>query len=104
MSDFLAISLGGVVGAQYVQGEKQRKLQKEALEDQRKTQAEQQARAINQRSVEDMRERQLNQQQPDIATLLANAAKPQTPSSLLTGPGGVDPSKLNLGRPKLLGE
>lgn len=99
-AQMIALAVAGTsVAVQYDQGVKQRKAQGDAMR-QAKQQADAQAkeadRAFNRQ----------NQKSPDIAAMLsANrlAAKSGGSSTLLTGPTGVDPNQLMLGKNTLLG-
>jgi uncharacterized protein HemX len=62
--------------------------------------------AQNQQKVAAQEFARANQKQPDVAQLLDTAAVLGTRgagSTMLTGPGGVDPLQLQLGRTSLLG-
>ena len=73
--------------------QQQRTYQKSALEMSRK-----------QADLADQANNRANAKAPDIAALLAgNQAPGGVGSTMLTGPGGVDTSKLTLGRNTLLG-
>lgn len=97
------ILAGAAVGTGVAQGEQARRAQKKSLRQQEETQRQSLAAAVNDKQLSDMQERRASQQAPDVNSLLASASTPKQ-SSLLTGPGGVDPSKLILGKTKLLGE
>ena len=92
-----AVAAGAYVGYQGYQANKanqqQRAYQKSALEMSRK-----------QADLADQANNKANAKVPDIAALLAgNQAPGGVGSTMLTGPGGVDTSKLTLGRNTLLG-
>lgn len=73
--------------------QQQREYQKNALDLSRK-----------QADLADQANNKANAKMPDIAALLAaNKAPGGVGSTMLTGPGGVDTSKLTLGRNTLLG-
>lgn len=83
----------------YDQGQKANKLQKESMQ-QAKQQADQQAKAA------DMATNKANMKKPNIAGMMdanAAAARGGLSSTMLTGPMGVDPSVLTLGKSTLLG-
>lgn len=85
-------------------GNQARTRQKDALTEQRKAQQQAEAQVLSEQREQDQERARLNQKQPDVASLLATAQKPISSPTLLSGPTGVDPGLLTLGRPKLLGE
>ena len=92
-----AVTAAAYVGYQGYQANKanqqQREYQKNALEVSRK-----------QAELADQANNKANAKTPDILALLAaNKAPGGAGSTMLTGPGGVDTSKLTLGRNTLLG-
>lgn len=92
-----AIAAGAYVGYTAYQANKanqqQRAYQNAALDMSRK-----------QADLADQANNKANAKMPDIAALLAaNKAPGGAGSTMLTGPGGVDTSKLTLGRNTLLG-
>lgn len=94
-----ALAVGAMGGVQVYQGEQQRKLQKDAN---RKSQEN--ADRMATMASEDNNRR--NAKAPDAAAMLASATlsgKSGQSGTMLTGPAGVDPSKLLLGRSTLLG-
>ena len=78
--------------------------QKKSLAKQQQQQIEAQNAAINDKTLADQKERSLRQREPDVNALLASAQTPRAPSSILSGAAGIDPTKLNLGKLKPLGE
>lgn len=87
-----------------VQGIKQKRQEKRAETDLREEQKKAETALIRQKRENDMAIKQANQKAPDVMGLLAAAQKPKTPSTMLTGPEGVDQTQMTLGRTKLLGE
>lgn len=78
--------------------------QKNALQQQKKAQQEATARAASAQRESEIRQNMASRKEPDVATIMANAAKAGGPSgTMLTGPGGVNPSSLSLGKSSLLG-
>lgn len=89
-----------------VAGERGASMQRQAMrrQQQAQTQAVAQARSQQRQSQEAMA--MANRREPDIATALASGMADQAggpASTMLTGPGGVEPSSLMLGRQSLLG-
>ena len=97
------------VGSTYVavtSANKQRKIQKQALEDQRQAneRAEQRAKAEQQRSEQEYN--RANRQNVDVESALDASelsAQQGASGTLLTGSMGVDPNQLNLSQNTLLG-
>lgn len=81
-----------------------RRDQKKSLAKQQQQQIQAQSAAINDKTLADQKERSLRQREPDVNALLASAQTPRAPSSILSGAAGIDPTKLNLGKLKPLGE
>lgn len=107
MAAFSTIALGSLaalgIGAGLYGGRQQRKAAKEASALQEKAQTDAVQRAASQQRKSDLANARANAKGPDISTLLT-AEKASTPqSTLLTGPTGVDPSRLRLGKQTLLG-
>lgn len=88
------------------QAREQRKLQKQALNEQRSMQEQATAAANRQMRQNEAELNRANQKQPDLAAILTGAQKAGSadPATMLTGPKGLDPLKLKLQRPSLLGE
>jgi uncharacterized protein HemX len=85
-------------------GEQGRKAQKEAANRQEAAQREAatQARSQQRRSQQAMA--MANRREPDVASILQSTMDAGGPTStMLTGPMGVNPADLNLGRQSLLG-
>lgn len=94
------------VTAMIAQGQRQEKQQKGALAAQEKAQKDAQSLAAAQlrQNAEALRKAQGNK--PDVGALLAGAqegGKKGLGATLLTGPSGVDPNNLKLGKPSMLG-
>lgn len=88
------------------QARDQRRLQKQALNEQRALQEQAIASANRQQRANEAELNRANQKQPDLAAILTGAQKAANaePSTMLTGPKGLDPMKLKLQRPSLLGD
>jgi hypothetical protein len=87
------------------QGERAASNQRASLRRQQQTQAEAQAAAIRQSRLSQEAIAQSEAEQPDVSSLLGQALKPPgAGTSLLSQSGGLDPSKLKLGRSSLLGQ
>jgi hypothetical protein len=80
--------------------------QVKALENQKKQQAEAVSRASAQQQLSEQAQAQANKKQPDYAAIMDRAgggAAGGPSGTMLTGPGGVNPASLTLGRSSLLG-
>jgi transcription initiation factor TFIID subunit TAF12 len=104
----VTMAAASVAGTAYsvVAGQDAKKKQAEAVRKQEQAQKEAagQAQAQQRRSQQAMNA--ANRREPDVSGIMAGAGKAATtgPSStMLTGPGGVDPTQLSLGRNTLLG-
>lgn len=86
-------------------GERASDAQKQAMAEQRQAQSQAAAAAESQRQKSEMAMRAANRRQPDIAGIMQSAAETSSgPSStMLTGPSGISPQDLALGRSTLLG-
>lgn len=87
-------------------GEKQAGVQQQQLQNQKNAQQTAEQNALSQERKSDMAQNAANQKTPDIAGILAraaNASKVGVSSTMLTGPSGIDPTSLNLGKSSLLG-
>lgn len=87
-------------GVSYYNGQQQAKANERAM-NQAKDNADKQ-----EKQAEEAMRRQ-NQKQPDTNALLSAAqqgGKAGASGTMLTGPGGIDPSALNLGKSTLLGQ
>lgn len=102
-------SLGvGAAGTAYgiVNGQAQQAAQQKSLKSQNTAQQTAEGAALSTQRKSETAQNQVNQQTPDIAAILSRAAtagKAGQSSTMLTGPGGVDPTMLNLGKSTLLG-
>jgi hypothetical protein len=86
-------------GTTYYQGERQRKMQGAANQEAKKN-------ADRMATMAEQENNRKNAKTPDAAAMLASATlsgKSGQSGTMLTGPAGVDPSKLLLGRSTLLG-
>ena len=106
----VAISaVAAIAGTTYgvIASEQGKRAQEKAMNEQRQAQdrAARSAEAQANRSQEAMNA--ANRKAPDVSNIMQNAARMAgggVGSTLLTGPGGVDPSELSLGRSTLLGQ
>ena len=97
-----------VAGTAYsvVAGEDAKKQQKKAMESQERAQAQQLAQTQAQQRRSEMAMNAANRRTPDVGGIMERAGQQAAggPSAtMLTGPGGVDPTQLSLGRSTLLG-
>ena len=87
-------------------GESAKKQQARALQQQEQAQAQQLAQAQAQQRRSEMAMNAANRRQPDVGGIMERAGQQAgggPSSTMLTGPGGVDPTQLSLGRSTLLG-
>ena len=94
------------VGYSVYAGEQGKKAQREAMNQQKAAQAQASQQAQQQATASQAAMRRSQQQAPDVAGIMAAAQESGAggPSStMLTGPAGIDPSQLTLGRNTLLG-
>jgi uncharacterized protein HemX len=94
------------VGYSIYAGEQGRKAQKEAMSQQKAAQAEATLAAREQAKASQAAIRRSQQQMPDVASIMAAAQESGAggpAGTMLTGPTGIDPSQLTLGRNTLLG-
>jgi uncharacterized protein HemX len=99
-----AVAAVAGVGYSLYAGEQGRKAQKEAANRQEAAQREAatQARSQQRRSQQAMA--MANRREPNVASILQSTMDAGGPTStMLTGPMGVNPADLNLGRQSLLG-
>ena len=68
-------------------------------------QEEAKQQALKQETLSDQATNRANQKKPDISAILSAAqqASKSGGSTMLTGPGGIDPNALTLGKTNLLG-
>lgn len=112
-STVAAVAMGvaaaaAVAGTAYsvVAGEDAKKQQKKAMESQERAQAQQLAQTQAQQRRSEMAMNAANRRQPDVGGIMERAGQQAgggPSSTMLTGPGGVDPTQLSLGRSTLLG-
>lgn len=89
-----------------VNGQSQQAAQKKSLQMQTTAEGEAKANALSTQRKSQLAMNEANQKTPDIASILSRAAvasKGGVGSTMLTGPGGVPNSALNLGKTSLLG-
>lgn len=104
--EWAGLVLGGLPGMAIASGMRGQKEQKKALREQAAAQraAESAAQRQLRENAEELARR--NRRQPDFGSLLTQErarARKGLGSTMLTGPGGVDPGQLTLGGPSLLG-
>ncbi len=93
----------GVSAASAMQGQQ---AQQDAARQQKKAQNQATAAAASQQRQSEMAINAANRRSPDVSSIMAGASKAASggPSgTMLTGPAGVDPNSLALGRSSLLG-
>lgn len=98
-------AVGGTAYSIYA-GQKQQGQQKKALALQNQTQQEAEAASLDTERKSELAANEANKKTPNVASILAKAAamgNQGLSSTMLTGPGGVSPSSLNLGKTSLLG-
>lgn len=103
----IGAAIAGAVGtgASIIAGEQGRKQQKAALGEQQRAQEQQAARASMQQRRSEQRMAGAARREPDVQGIMAAAQETAggPTSTMLTGPMGVNPQDLNLGRSTLLG-
>jgi len=99
-----AAAVGGL-GYTISAGEEASRKQADALTRQKKAQTEAANAAQGQRRMSEMAINKANQQTPNVAGIMesASAAQGGASGTMLTGPGGVNPNALALGKSTLLG-
>jgi len=102
------LAAAAVAGTAYTiySGEKARKQQGEALQQQRQAQAEAKTAAEKQQQTAEQNVNRANAKQPDAGAILSaatQAAKGGPAGTMLTGPTGVNAADLSLGKSTLLG-
>lgn len=88
-------------------GQAQQEAQGQSLKNQNTAQQKAEASALSTERKSATAQAAANQQTPDVASILQRAATAGNggqSSTMLTGPGGVDSSTLNLGKSTLLGK
>jgi hypothetical protein len=80
--------------------------QQDAMRQQKKAQTQATAAAASQQRQSEMTINAANRRSPDVSSIMAGASKAASGGvggTMLTGPAGVDPNSLALGRSSLLG-
>lgn len=93
-------------GVSYQQGQEQKKASAAALDQQKKQQAAAEKQAKDQLAMAEQDTNKANQKRPDTLAILdsvTQAGKAGASGTMLTGPQGVDPNALQLGKNTLLG-
>ena len=101
----VAASVGGL-GYTIAAGEDAKRKQADALGKQERAQQQAVNAAQGQRKQSEMAMNRANQQQPNIAGIMESASAASSggaAGTMLTGPTGVDPNSLALGKSSLLG-
>lgn len=100
-----AVAAAGSLGYGIYNGQQQEGMQQQALRRQNTAQQQATAAALSNQRKSEIAQGAANQQTPDISNILYRAANggKGLSSTMLTGPGGVDNSGLNLGKSTLLG-
>ena len=101
----VAASVGGL-GYTIAAGEDAKRKQADALGKQERAQQQAVNAAQGQRKQSEMAMNRANQQQPNIAGIMESASAASSggaAGTMLTGPTGVDPNALALGKSSLLG-
>lgn len=94
------------IGYSIYAGEQGKRAQEQAMQQQQQAQAQAARQAEQQAAKSEQAMRRASQQAPDIAGIMASAqegAQGGPSATMLTGPQGIDPSQLSLGRSTLLG-
>lgn len=102
------MAAAAVVGTGYsiYAGEEGRRKQSAALDQQRQAQAQAVESAKKQEKISEENINKANSKQPDTAAIISAAnqgANQGAAGTMLTGPMGIDPSALSLGKNTLLG-
>lgn len=102
----MAITAAVGTGYSIYQGEQAADRQSEALRQQEQAQKEAKSQAKSQARQSEMAYSAANRKTPDVGAIMSSAeqaAKGGPSGTMLTGPGGVDPNELKLGKNTLLG-
>lgn len=102
----MAASSAAATGYSVYSGEKGRKAQEDAASKQEQAQNKAVAEAKSQERQTEIATNMANRKQPDMAQIMQDATKAAAggPSgTMLTGPTGVNPGAINLGKSSLLG-
>lgn len=103
------VGAGAAVGTgaySIISGQRQAGVQKKALATQTQAQQQAEANSLSTERKSEVAANAANQQTPNVASILARAAtmgNTGLSSTMLTGPAGVNPGGLNLGKTTLLG-
>ena len=101
-----AAAAAGGLGYSIASGEDAKKKQAQALRRQESAQAQAVTAAEGQRLTSQMAINQANRKKPDVSSIMQAAgasASGGASGTMLTGPTGVDPNALSLGKSTLLG-
>lgn len=104
-----AMAVGGLavagagLGYSIASGEDAKRKQANALTKQENAQKQAVNAAEGQRKQSEMAINQANRQTPNVAGIMQAASKDAESGTMLTGPTGVDPNALSLGKSTLLG-
>lgn len=101
-----AVAAVASVGYSIYSGERAAEKQSEALSQQKQAQAEAKQTAQQQQKRSEMAQNAANRKQPDVAGIVQAAGQGSqggASGTMLTGPTGVDPNALSLGKNTLLG-
>lgn len=96
----------GSLGYGIYNGQQQAGAQKKQLQAQQNAQTEAEQQSLSQMRQSEQADNEANQKTPDLSAILSRAAvagRTGLSSTMLTGPGGVAPGLLNLGKNTLLG-
>lgn len=102
----MAASAAAGTGYAIYAGEQGKKAQQDAMARQQQAQQKAAAAATSQQRKSEMAMNAANRAQPDVSAIMANASKSAAggpAGTMLTGPTGVDPNALSLGKNTLLG-
>lgn len=96
----------GAIGTGYsiYAGQQQQQAQKKALNQQKAAQVKAETEAKAQQAKSETAMNAANQKQPDMSSIMKAAQATGGSGTMLTGPGGVDPGSLTLGKSTLLGQ
>lgn len=100
-----AVGAGGL-GYSIASGEDAKKKQADALSKQESAQKQAVKAAEGQRQISEMAINQANRKKPDVSSIMQAAGESASGGSagtMLTGPTGVNPNALSLGKSTLLG-
>ena len=101
----MAASAAAGTGYSVAAGESGKRAQKRAMQQQQEAQSQEAAKARRMERASSQRMAMANRQEADVSAIMAAAQEPAGGASgtMLTGPAGVSPQDLNLGRTSLLG-